>query len=161
MKLEPKHLLPYFPYGLEFLCTDSYLDESDVLSWTAFDSTGGGFELRISNIFIEIDDLTSNKEEKYYPILKPLSDITEHHAKVWGYSSVEKLIKAIREKELPYHYMEELFEEFFDFQDLISKGLAVDIKDISNIAQTIINSVKVELDFIKLTDSKEKPTMIG
>lgn len=130
MELEPKHLLPYFNYGLEFLCIDSYTSESDVLTWIAFDLTGGKFELRISNIFVEIDELTSDKEEKFFPILKPLSDITEHHAKVWGYSSVEKLIKAIREKELPYHYMEELFEEFFDFQDLIPKGLAVDINKI-------------------------------
>jgi hypothetical protein len=131
MELEPKHLLPYFNHGLKFLCKDLDLFESEVLTWIAFDLTGGKFELRISNIFIEIDELTSHKEEKYFPILKPLSDITEHHAKVWGYSSVEKLIKAIREKELPYHYMEELFEEFFDFQELIPKGLAVDINRIN------------------------------
>lgn len=128
MELEPKHLLPYFNHGLEFLCIDLDSSESEVLTWIAFDLTGGKFELRISNIFIEIDELTSHKEEKYFPILKPLSDITEHHAKVWGYSSVEKLIKAIREKELPYHYMEELFEDFFDVNDLIPKGFAVDIK---------------------------------
>lgn len=28
-------------------------------------------------------------------------------------------------------------------------------------AQTIINSVKVEVDFLKLTGSSEKPTMIN
>lgn len=128
MKLEPKHLLPYFSYGLEFLCLDLDSSESDILTWIAFDLTDGKFELRISNVFIEIDELTSHKKEKYFPILKPLSEMTEHHAKVWGYSSVEKLIKAIREKELPYHYMEELFEEKFDFQELIPKGIAVDIK---------------------------------
>lgn len=128
MQLEPKHLLPYFNYGLEFLCIDVDSFESDILTWTAFDLTGGEFELRISNIFIDIDELTSHKEEKFFPILKPLSEITEHHAKVWGYSSVEKLIKAIHEKELPYHYMEELFEDKFDVNELIPKGFAIDIK---------------------------------
>jgi hypothetical protein len=33
-------------------------------------------------------------------------------------------------------------------------------KSISAMAQTIINSVKVEVDFLKLTGSSEKPTMI-
>ena len=34
-------------------------------------------------------------------------------------------------------------------------------KSISAMAQTIINSVKVEVDFLKLTGSSEKPTMIN
>jgi hypothetical protein len=34
-------------------------------------------------------------------------------------------------------------------------------KSISSVGQTIINSVKVEIDFLKLTGSSEKPKMIG
>ena len=51
----------------------------------------------------------------------------------------------------------------FDTMREVKSGL-LDIekaKSISSVGQTIINSVKVEIDFLKLTGSSEKPKMIG
>lgn len=54
-------------------------------------------------------------------------------------------------------------EILFDTMREVKSGV-LDIekaKSISSVGQTIINSVKVEIDFMKLTGSSEKHTMIG
>jgi len=125
MKLELRHLAPYLPYGLKAEILDNQIKEirgigrfKDV-SYACFD------EMDKANKF---DDEFRLEEIK--PILHPLSDITEHHAKVVGYSSKEKLIKAIEGQDLNYNNFSELFEEHYDVFGLIDKGLAINKNDL-------------------------------
>jgi hypothetical protein len=64
------------------------------------------------------------------------------------------------EKKQDFDYMRRLL---FESMKMVKEG-SLDVekaKSISSMAQTIINSVKVEVDFLKLTGSNDKPTMIN
>lgn len=72
---------------------------------------------------------------------------------------VENVVNEIEKKD-NFDSMRNLL---FESMRMVKEG-TLDVekaKSISQMAQTIINSVKVELDFIKMTDSKDKPKMIS
>lgn len=117
MKLELKHIAPYLPYELKGVFT-IYNTEQTVRS--------------LSVIYI-------NRELEYRhfkPILRPLSDLTK---KIENYNldlsirevnKLEKLIKTNDTQQyqnLEYSTIIFLCANHYDFQNLIPKGLAIDI----------------------------------
>lgn len=121
MKLELKHLAPYFPYRLNMCKIDN----------------GKYFivDLQILNIIRDYDD--------WKPILRPLSDLTkeiEHNGKTFvpieeleGYHDFSVMnFEWIGKNPLryPYSIIQKLFEWRFDVFGLIDAGLAIDINTI-------------------------------
>ena len=133
--MELKYILPYLLHGLNFQCIDIESGEYEELPLTAIILTNGRQDLIIGNTEIDIDDLFANEYEAFYPILKPLSDLTKKELYNAGFQchvdylthenkGVEWTLKA------PYNHIEYLFKNHFDVFGLIPKKLAVDINDL-------------------------------
>lgn len=117
MKLELKHIAPYLPYELKGVFT-IYNTEQTVRS--------------LGIIYI-------NRELEYRhfkPILRPLSDLTKEIVNynldfsIREVNKLEKLIKTNDTQQyqnLEYSTIIFLCSNHYDFQNLIPKGLAIDI----------------------------------
>jgi len=110
MKLELNHISPYLPYKLRIMNRGEDKVMNGATGW--------------SNHWIGIITVIRYSKNSY-PIFRPLSDITDHHADCWGYSSADKLRQVIKKKDLQYHFFEELFEGHWDVFGLIPEGLAI------------------------------------
>jgi len=109
-KLELKHLAPYLPYRLKVRDEQGYEWEMGLVT--------GNHKLTIK--------LTINKNHPLKPILRPLSDLTEHAAKVWGIYSLKHLLGLIKGRDIPMHIYIELLEGHYDVFGLIPACLAID-----------------------------------
>ena len=127
MKLELKHLAPYFPYGFK-----AY-DKSAI--------TGKGYEreIKASNIMVFIDNDINAK-----PILRPLSDLIkeiECNGNKFTPNNHPRFKIFINEDMdwfidncpffVDYGQVQKLFEWHFDVFGLIDKGLAIDINTLN------------------------------
>jgi hypothetical protein len=119
MKLEPKHITPYLPFGLKF--KDSYA--ADVSIYTLSSNQLSHFE--------------KGHIKPFLPILRPLSDLTkEIEVKGEKFVPYDK-IKSMYPNDMfsstsnvaqwSYRIVEKLAEWHIDFQRLIEEGLAIDI----------------------------------
>lgn len=147
MKLELKHIAPYFPYGLKCQCMGLHVDEYAENPIPVVVEIVG-----ISTEYVEIHEIGRTVTEQYYlsdifPILLPLSDLTKE-IEVNGerFVPIDRLNKLI-ECELGCNteilwltdnsalgvtqeiipYTEKLFEWHFDLYNLIENGLAINI----------------------------------
>lgn len=155
VKLEFKHLAPYFPYGL-IMCEEvprtndkletvinhdkgeflSYLGTSEpYIVWRCIYQHSKKVWFRETPI--------NQLGKKIKPILMPLSDLTKEHtwkgetAPYWWFVSEEdspdyNLLMKFKEgelfpRELSYGLIDYLIENHFDIFGLIEKGLAIDI----------------------------------
>ncbi len=120
MKLESKHLYPYGPYDLTVMVPDE--DGPCVVE-------------AINKQCIFIDSGCDYTYDQIKLVLHPLSDLTNHAAKVWGYAGakhdpIHYLLKDINNRYVEVHIWQELLEGHYDVFGLIEKGLAIDINKI-------------------------------
>ena len=141
-KLELKHVAPYLPYGLAFICFDVESKEFEELPLVSINLANE--ELEIGGMDIPIDELPYPIGLEIKPILRPLSDLTKeievngekfvprvkmgliHDVSgnnIFNYRTGER----INILSLPYYKIEYLFEWHFDVFGLIEQGLAIDI----------------------------------
>jgi hypothetical protein len=119
MKLELKHLAPYLPYGL--MCLAQGEDKAQ-------------FELQgISDVYYaDLHEIGRTVCEQYdfedtFPILRPLSDLTEYSYTIGSYSNLEDFKTCVYNREVYALEWEDLLKHHFDVFGLIEKGLAIDI----------------------------------
>lgn len=134
MKLQLKHIAPYLPYGLEFVCICPKSMEYEISQVS---------NIHIGNEIIEVGatefEFSDLGGEEIKPILRPLSDLTkeiEHNdrkfipIKMFARSSqrdVGEIVFQIKSLEILDHYIfQYLIEWHFDVFGLIEKGLAID-----------------------------------
>ena len=142
MKLEIKHLAPYFPYELECMVSDYY---------DGYNGTNDTKKAKLNAIWSDNSysffDLVESERgfEKIMPILRPLSQIKEYFEPIFEtdkevneYLSYETLTPfSIEDLEnclpeyIPYGSFKVLLKHHFDVFGLIEKGLAVDINTLS------------------------------
>jgi hypothetical protein len=130
MKLELKHLAPYFPYGLK-----GYY-EKDKTTWTLdCELHEADYQMKSLPLFHFIGTGSCK------PILRPLSDLTredliedlgtETSCLDWTTSEREHWIRFYSREHwinnLPYLIYSHLVKNHFDVFGLIPKGLAIDI----------------------------------
>jgi len=130
-KLELKHVIGYFPYGLKGISTEENLGFEIVKGYSIY---GKNYTVCLTT---NVDDIDL---ELFKPILRPLSDLTkeievngEKFVPVieYDYLRFEEIstfkggcnaMKFIQAREL-----ELLYEMHFDIHGLIERGLAIDI----------------------------------
>ena len=129
MKLELKHLSPYLPYGLQCMAQGEGKQQ---------------FELQgISDIsYADLHEIGRTVCEEYdfedtFPILRPLSDLTEDNADFLSSDTYLNLCEEGSGDGLNYFYLKynettELFKRHYDVFGLIEKGLAIDINTLKN-----------------------------
>jgi len=137
MKLELKHLVPYLPYGLQMA------NGKFVGGIITMNPHSASFKITCSDWWENISD------EKYKPILRPMSDLespadgysvilekmvreAENHCDVydeWMDSYFEN--KGNRILQAPFEIIDELFKQHYDVFGLIPAGLAIDINTIT------------------------------
>jgi hypothetical protein len=142
MKLEIRHLTPYFPYGLECMVSDYY---------NGYNGTNETKKAKLNAIWSDNSysffDLVESERgfEKIMPILRPLSQIKEYFEPIFetdkevneflSYEattpfSVEEILN-YKFEYLPYGTCQVLLKHHFDLFGLIGEGLAVDINTLS------------------------------
>ena len=141
-KLELKHLAPYLPYGLKCVGIDNKFQT---------------LKLKLENSIKDytISHLLDFDFYQIKPTLRPLSDLTRelfftlsgknkstNFGVYYGFNQKEgeylrfegytgRRFFKDQYKNLPYWFMEFLFENHFDIDDLILKGLAIDINTLN------------------------------
>lgn len=126
-KLTIEHLAPYLPYGLRF--TDGILI-AELVELSSTEAICHDNSIGISRI-----PLTSVRCK---PILRPLSDLTKEEYKIQlktmryktDKDSICNIISDIECKVSEYGLILWLLENHFDINNLIKKGLAIDINTI-------------------------------
>lgn len=116
-KLTLEDLAPYLPYGLKVWNVVS----NNKLLVTLQD------ELSDDRIDIEAVLYISYANK---PILRPLSDISDGLFKSFEFCHEDDLFICIKNGDVPYKKMVELFKYHFDLFGLIDAGLAIDINTI-------------------------------
>lgn len=118
IKLE--HLAPYLPYMLNYAYRCAYSHENDFTK------------------IMTSDDLDTIIISSYhFPILKPLSDLTDDKTRELfkSWSQIDcvfdwKNLELFTYERLSYEVVETLLKNHFDVFGLIEKGLAIDINKI-------------------------------
>lgn len=138
MKLELKHLAPYFPYGLKGISKEENLGFEIIKGYSFYGNNN------ILCLQTNVDDIDA---EVFLPILKPISDLSllviEEFEKYDGKrngkaneeiinlfceeNGVDEIIENIDLKSLPYECIDFIFINHYDFFGLIEKGLAISI----------------------------------
>tara|TARA_R110000851_G_scaffold168032_1_gene313859 strand:- start:127 stop:573 length:447 start_codon:yes stop_codon:yes gene_type:complete len=126
MKLELKHLAPYLPYELK-IYESSYFNNG-------IKTLGLGQASRSEVSIIGVLHLQKgrskvNKDyynDRYKPILKPLSDLTEEYSNSCNYSHKDFKWEIIN-KNISVLVWDSLLKNHFDVFGLIDAGLAIDI----------------------------------
>lgn len=107
-----KDLCARFPYGV--ICCVTYKKNSELVKEDM--KLSGIFE---DGIFYFLDKIGSTYSDKYIPYLRPMSSMTkeeeEEYQAFFNYDGVE----------YPEAYIDWLNEHHFDYNDLISKSLAL------------------------------------
>ena len=120
MKLELKHLAGYLPYGLKVKFINGDIEEIE-----------GFRNFKKSNVFYKAKyGNPCSTDLPFKPILRPLSDLTQHAFSVWGISK-KRFYKELKNGDLPYIILNELYEWHFDVHNLIPNGLAININDLN------------------------------
>jgi len=130
MKLETKHITPYFPYNLYFIRYEKKcLDKS--VTPVIWSKDLHPFKTQLNPVSLNGFDY-----EKSKPILRPLSDLTKEienynlDLSIREVNKLENLIKTNDTQQyqnLEYSTILFLCANHYDFQNLIPKGLAIDI----------------------------------
>jgi hypothetical protein len=126
MKLELKHIAPYFPYGLNVVFDNKI---SGILS---------GIRPNLLTELIVMEELDNNTPiyknwclDDTKPVLKPLSDLNEDNARFLssdGYMAVCE--ECIYVDEMHYSDVLKLIERHYDVFGLIEQGLAISYDDL-------------------------------
>lgn len=123
MKLELKHLSPYLPYELK-------------LVWNRGINDIEMFQDNISHV-IRLANDDEDREDRWKPILRPLSDILNKNEeflfiydKLTSFKSVSELLdfkNTLDLSTITYNEVILLLKHHFDIFGLIKAGLAIDI----------------------------------
>lgn len=126
MELELKHLAPYLPYNLECKVCGDYNNDCESDGLKTFKIVGivddeiiTQKEGYISNIENEIEDI--------FPILRPLSDLTEKYVSSQLIENYNSCSNRDIKKCLDYDSLTYLLSLHFDIFGLIENNLAIDI----------------------------------
>jgi hypothetical protein len=126
MKLELKHLAPYFPYGLKCQFKGMLNNKIEIGRIHKLSENSVSFQ---HNMFWQIENCK--------PILRPLSEInSKHHSKFRENYHIDFdnsggfIFKRINETYTRFNELDYFFENHFDVFGLIEKGLAVSIHDV-------------------------------
>lgn len=137
MKLELKHLAPYLPYNLKTdkgrlsLLEGDYCECKKAMLSTRYICES------IKPILRPLSDLTKEIEvygEKFLPvneILRTFNQSLNHLSTEYQIKALQKFNEEVTSQNLPYRYIQKLFEWHFDVFGLIEKGLAIDINEIT------------------------------
>jgi len=135
MKLEPKHLFPYGPYGLKVIVENKgYIMKSCFL-------TGDGSLAITTTKKVWINEFPQRHITEFKLILHPLSDLTkeiEHNGEKFEETEFFRMYFAgLPDKEIhldgvtfKLERWQKLFEWHFDCFNLIENNLAIDINKI-------------------------------
>lgn len=140
MKLELKHLTPYFPYALKVLTNERTRKEKAVITALNY---GIDQDLVMLQGSTEDFDFFEDKLKNVKPILRPLSDMSDYFqllieeneiiADILDEEYLSQRDLDIEEIDIynstvyPYDLICLLAEHHFDLFELIDKGLAIDI----------------------------------
>ena len=125
MKLEVKHLAPYFPYGLKFINPNKKIKTLTTIHYHS------------NHIHFEKEEFSRDfTKTDYKPILRPLLDLqniieqidtnaikTKHYSLSVCFNNYVELAF--------WNDYQKLLENHFDIFGLIKKGLAIDINTLS------------------------------
>jgi hypothetical protein len=144
---------------------DRYVYYNGTEQISIYIKTGYGASERIINKVISEHDLeewiTDFKSSVILPNPNTETLLTDKKTSVILPKTKNMSSENVNEKSI--NNFDSMREILFDTMREVKSGV-IDIekaKSISSVGQTIINSVKVEIDFLKLTGSSEKPKMIG
>jgi hypothetical protein len=123
-KLELRHLAPYLPYGLKFL----WKGEPDGI-WTMVML---GDTKKVDNsvhLLLQRNDesqqIIFRNTKLIKPLLLPLSELTDEHARSCGCLDLKGFIEGIENGFISYMIFEDLVSNQWDVFNLIPFGLAI------------------------------------
>ena len=152
MKLEPKHIAPYFPYGLRVQYIDPITNKKRTANLTSvgikeIETTYNRKIKGCSGDIISWSGHNSVEQMKVKPLLRPLSDLTKEielngekfvPIEMLSYYANEQTEKGTTGLEwgivssLPYTDIEKILEWHFDVFSLIPNGIAIDINTLKS-----------------------------
>lgn len=133
MKLEKKHLAPYFPFNLCVKKRFGRYSETKIEILDADDLKTFEFFKIFKPILRPISDLTKEIEynrEKFIPIEMLIKYSTNDFVGEWLYQF--KQGRLFFNEEIPFKIIQKLLEWHFDVFGLIDAGLAIDINTLKN-----------------------------
>lgn len=125
MKITLEELAPYLPYGLKVVCyTEGYPEEVCTMITLSHNVLVGKSQDDGASEIYDFEDVK--------PILRPLSDLDKGMFDEEAEYLIARIIKGhtIHYGSLSYTTIQYLSKNHYDFQNLIMKGLAVDINTI-------------------------------
>lgn len=129
-KLELKHIVGYFPYGLKMI------SQNDFVSPLIRELRVDGFQFMIDTrkpILRPLSDLKKIASEIDLEFREDLNNDNYKYLGIVNYSHAFSLDgKQVGVLAMPYFFIEKLLENHFDIHGLIEKGLAIDINTIDN-----------------------------